>query len=428
MLNNSALVNITTLLGVVLSLNTTEHMNFTTDMTRSNYSEPLNSTTVNPTTLKTTLSLEEGDEEAEPRILTMEDHIEYKASEAIWKYVSPFLIFGGLIGNTLSIVVLMCSKMRQTTSSLYLSTLAVSDSLVLVLGLGRHWMRSVVGTDIREVEEWLCKAHLFLLYSAVDFSAWILVAVTIDRVITVYFPLQSKRISTRTSTCVTMVVIFVVILLINGHFLFTHGTFYLDWYGTVYTYLCTYIDDNDFFHNTIWTWLDLSVASLVPFLMLIICNTLIIVKLMRSQKRRQEMNVSSSRTDHTRSMTIMLLAISFIFVILTSPIVIYLKGHQESTKDRSPLAEARDKLVWAIVNMFLYLNNAINFFMYCLSGGRFREEMRKLFCCVGIGMQRQTSYTGGYTKQSSLNGSTTQTVPTVSSDVSRKTADVTTKL
>ncbi|CAH1796314.1 unnamed protein product [Owenia fusiformis] len=423
------MLNITTLFMVAIGMNITDHINFTTDVMSINNSELLNASTINPTIMEIALTTKADDGAQEPkhRILAKEDYIEYKASQAIWKYVSPFLIFGGLIGNTLSIVVLMCSKMRYTTSSLYLTVLAVSDMTVLVIGLGRHWMRSVVGKDIREVEEWLCKAHLFLLYSAVDFSAWILVAVTVDRVITVYFPLQSKRISTRISTCITMTVIVVIIFLINGHFLFTHGTYYLYRGTAVFTYLCTYVDDNDFFHRIVWTWLDLTVASLLPFLMLIICNVLIIVQLMRSKKRRQEMNVSSSRTDHTRSMTIMLLAISFIFVILTSPIVIYEAGYQDFAKDRSPLGRARDALVWAIVNMFLYLNHAINFFMYCLSGSRFREEMRRLLCCTG--MRRQTSYNGGYTKTSSLNlKGSMQSIATVSSHVSRKKPTITTKL
>ena len=40
---------------------------------------------------------------------------------------------------------------------------------------------------------------------------------------------------------------------------------------------------------------------------------------------------------------------------------------------------AEMSVAWAVVNLFQYTNNSINFLLYCLSGSRFREELRAMF-------------------------------------------------
>ncbi|XP_041363509.1 B2 bradykinin receptor-like [Gigantopelta aegis] len=84
---------------------------------------------------------------------------EYKVAVALWKYMSPCLMLLGLVGNTLSFVVLSKSSMRKTTTSLYLRFLAVFDSLVLYSGLMRHWIIYITVYDIREYNSAVCKIH-----------------------------------------------------------------------------------------------------------------------------------------------------------------------------------------------------------------------------------------------------------------------------
>jgi hypothetical protein len=33
---------------------------------------------------------------------------------------------------------------------------------------------------------------------------------------------------------------------------------------------------------------------------------------------------------------------------------------------------------WAVVNLIQYINNAIHFFLYCLTGPRFRSELKSM--------------------------------------------------
>lgn len=41
---------------------------------------------------------------------------------------------------------------------------------------------------------------------------------------------------------------------------------------------------------------------------------------------------------------------------------------------------ARIDMVWAIVSLLMYMNSAGNFFLYCLSGPMFRNQLKGMFC------------------------------------------------
>ena len=47
---------------------------------------------------------------------------------------------------------------------------------------------------------------------------------------------------------------------------------------------------------------------------------------------------------------------------------------------RLAFQDADGEIAWAVVNMFSYSNNATNFLLYCVSGSKFRNQLRKLFC------------------------------------------------
>ncbi|CAH1797157.1 unnamed protein product [Owenia fusiformis] len=335
----------------------------------------INATKVN---LNVTASNENKIEEIDWR-----DMPDTQTAKLVWKIGSPTIICIGLIGNILTITVLCATRMRKTTSSLYLTILAISDCMVLICGLGRRWVSYQWGKDIRNQHELACKIHMFLTYTFIDFSAWLLAAVTVDRVITVYMPLHARRISTKKNAAIAIIVTFVVLMGINAQILFTHGNRTIPWNGGFYTYPCTYNDGNVFFHNIVWKWIDGAVSSYLPFFILIISNIVIAIQLLRSaEMRKKTMNVSKQSGDSTASLSIMLITISMVFLVLTGPVVVYLITWDQWHEDKSHANISKLRLVWACLNMLLYSNYCVNFFMYCLSGKRFRSEMMILFRCT----------------------------------------------
>ncbi|KAL4220591.1 hypothetical protein ACF0H5_020988 [Mactra antiquata] len=93
--------------------------------------------------------------------------------------------------------------------------------------------------------------------------------------------------------------------------------------------------------------------------------------------RQTSTNVKSG--DHVSSLTAMLLTVNCVFLITTAPIQAFLIGEEYWFSYKTTEELAWYNFWWAIVNMLQYINNAIHFFLYCLSGPKFRNEL-KLMC------------------------------------------------
>ena len=77
------------------------------------------------------------------------------------------------------------------------------------------------------------------------------------------------------------------------------------------------------------------------------------------------------------------MTLSVVFLLTTSPNVIYFlkiaDWVAESNDDAHSVARLR--LGFAVTNLLYYINNATNFFLYCLAGSRFRRAMIQTFTC-----------------------------------------------
>lgn len=317
---------------------------------------------------------------------------EYKAGILIWKVVPPILIVVGTIGNLLSIVVLTRRSIRVSTTALYLTFLACSDLVVLYSGLLRQWLLFLWEYDLRHMSETACKLNIWLVYSSLDFSAWILIAVTLERVISAWCPYSAKTKCSRKYATALIITVLVFLLGLNSHLLYGMvNRVNVDESGNVTEILkCREVNQayGDFF-NLIWPWIDLAVFCLIPFSVIVVGNGCILFKVIKSQRKTNSRIVPSITTNQSRtthhngpkhsSMTAMLFTLNMVFLFTTSPVSIYNIGYTHWVAEESHQNYANLDLWWAIVNMLMYTNNSLNFLLYCLSGTRFRQEVKRLF-------------------------------------------------
>ena len=296
--------------------------------------------------------------------------------------MSPCLITLGLVGNSLVFVVLTKSSMKQTTCSIYLRFLAVFDSLVLCVNLVRYWIIHITDYDLRDYSAAVCKIHTWATYWVSYTSAWLLVSVTVERCVSVWFPHKVKTFCTKRKTYIIIIAIILIMALINAHYLYGLG----DKFDTAenVTYCGSIYDGYYDFETFIWPWVDLCIYSLLPSTILTVCNISIIFKVISSNRRilwDSSVRGNSTQNDslafrryQQSSLTAMMLTTSIIYVVCTTPFcvsVIYTNNWQDNVMD---------DLVWVAVNMLQFTNNSINFILYCVSGRRFRAELKGLCC------------------------------------------------
>jgi hypothetical protein len=135
-----------------------------------------------------------------------------------------------------------------------------------------------------------------------------------------------------------------------------------------------------------WPWIHACVQSFVPACFMFVANTITIVKLALSARKRRQMGNTAPKDNST---TIMLLSVSFAFVILTPSNALYNNTDQVFVK-LSPwfyetmlgeYSTPREIFCAYIGRHLLYLNSAINFLLYCASGTKFRQEFYAMVTC-----------------------------------------------
>ena len=79
----------------------------------------------------------------------------------------------------------------------------------------------------------------------------------------------------------------------------------------------------------------------------------------------------------------MLLLVTTLFLILLCPTYfrfIYLVFAERDT----PFGYAKSMLLYQVTHKLYTSNSGINFFLYCISGQKFRNDLKEILCCCDI--------------------------------------------
>ena len=295
-----------------------------------------------------------------------------RTTERIWRFCPPLLFLIGTVGNFLSAVVMLRKSLRSSMTSFFLVILAFVDTLMLWTGLLRHYLRNVHSIKLRSVSTFGCKLHIFLVYCLGQFAAWILVMMTMERFFAIFSPHKAKQYITKTTCALAVGITGTLLAGINGHF-------FVSYHILQPQNICYAKDKFDSFMNNEWTWIDFAFFSFIPFGVLIVANMGIVARIGHSNYVRKHTMKQTSGGVKMTSMTAILLTVSFMFLITTSPISIYLVIQESILRELTPEEDALNGMWWAIVVNVSYINHAFNFFLYCFSGPRFRRELRFMF-------------------------------------------------
>ena len=321
------------------------------------------------------------------------DEPEEEIAHYIWLIGSPIVITVGIIGNTLSILILSRKRMRKHTSAFYFTVLAVTDLLVLNVGLLRNFLEVLMEYDpIRTYSEASCKIHTFLVYFLGQFSAWVLLSVTVERFISVWFPFKARHICTHRHAAIGLVILVVFLSSANVHFFWTRGLLVSALGNDTVKLSCNHLDEYHYFTGIILDILDSLLIVYIPCACMIVLNILIIIKLKRLRRRNKRgvIFAPDSNSAKVNTMTAMLLTVTFTFILLMLPLTLYLIG-QNDWWEYQNYNDSSFKIYLAAAFQLMYMNNAINFLLYYVSGNRFRREFKELF----VSRRQIHPYTGG---------------------------------
>ncbi len=271
----------------------------------------------------------------------------------------------GFITNILSLLVMTLKQNRQLSTCVYMSFIAVNDNIVLIVAADAWYRRQI---DPNQITVWICKSKTYILHLFGTFGAYEIVLMTLDKVIAIKFPLKAKFLCTAKRAKILSVsnfLLFSIFHLPNLSFSNLVGN----------SKQCArYVADG--WHVTAYMFLSTVTASFVPVISLFVMNIIIIRVVVQRGKQRSK---NTSRNSE-RQITTMLLLVSMMFVILLVPF-----ETREIYYNLSGIPNSPDEfaifsfLFWFTIELF-NLNYSINFFLYLLSGSKFRKDLKNLMC------------------------------------------------
>jgi hypothetical protein len=238
------------------------------------------------------------------------------------------MVLCGICGNVLALIVINRRSLRDTSSSIFITYLAVFDSFVLIVHLA-----SLITS--RTVRSYVVHCLLAYLTDFVTFaSVWIMVLMTLERCIAVHWPFVAKRLCTTSRARLSM-----NILLVTTFIVFTIV------YPLIYT-----IDRKQQKcgiqrqYQILLRFIKPIVFYVIPDLILLI-NLFIIYELFVARRQRTRTLINPENAVHQidtvsfnrkqQQLTIMLVSVSLSFYLFTTPAIVdyILQRHPPTYRD-----------------------------------------------------------------------------------------------
>ena len=311
--------------------------------------------------------------QADLSLVLLASHPLYRA--AVWVYKVP-LVALGVFGNTMTLIIeRRMGRGSGSAMSVFISSVAVSDSaMLLFLGTSIYFYSFDIA--IMAFHDVLCKLFYWLLYVLAPTSAWILVAMTLQRAASILWPHRVSSAWSARKARITVLVIVVTLMILNSHILYGRRLQSLPSGQTV----CVFVsEDYRQFSNRVWPCVDIAVSSLVPFVLVISANVVLVKRVRQAMKEaRQTLAAGSTdqlkvRQQKTSRMTLTLVCVSVAFLVLTSPICLFFVLQRTASHAiAADVNEAAFNFFFEATGTILWLaNNAINFYIYVLTGSRY---------------------------------------------------------
>ena len=285
------------------------------------------------------------------------------------------LVVLGTLGNGISMAVMRRERMKSAVAVIYLMALAITDTGLLWIGGGHWWITFAFDLSLRTLHTATCKLHMFLTNLLHMLSAWIIVFVSVQRMLVVLFPYKAKQIATRKKSWVSLLVLILTLVAYNTYSLIAAELVDYPFYRGGTKIMCRYGISYEEFHKDYWNLISLLTTLIIPFSTIFIANFTLIVKFIQSKVQRSLVTShEQNRSGQAKRITISLISVSLIFLILNTPFVIVFYLLRKPT--------AQDNKYGIIFNIlrqcatFLAtLNSAINFLLYCFTWPTFWMEL-----------------------------------------------------
>ena len=231
---------------------------------------------------------------------------------------------------------------------------------------------------VSQWREWECKIANYLDYFALQCATYQVLAMTFDKFVAIKWPHRSAIHSTPRRAKMIILTIIICVAMYNLPHLYTTAVVAGNCYGYSAKNMLT----------KVYSWFTIVINAVIPFTLLIHMNY-VIVKTVRKSCRMFSSNVGSAAIDTRQKtmksaqnqLTTMLLLVTTLFLILLLPT--YIRFIYAAFLISDTPSKYATSLVFIEISYKLYVSNSgVNFFLYCISGRKFRNDLKEILCYI----------------------------------------------
>ncbi len=325
-------------------------------------------------------------------------YLTYTIGVGVHFYYLPLVTVFGFIGNVFCLLVSLQRQNRRISCCIYMSALALSDNCMLILGF-YYWIRTgVLDRDVSDLE---CHISAWLFLACACSGVYIVFFMTLDRYLAVCHPhhwtywRHVKNAQKVVSVTITVLIVYSLPFFFYSKMVskrycvgLAFKTTFTQWYSWCNIILVSILPSvgilvmNCFIINAVWKRRGrIRKLNSMPHLGKLKTAEVCFVKMYEQSKNNDSYKHKSQGHKECREsqLAAMLVFVSFALIVLTLPQ--YLKSviyNLFIDKQSDPSTYATYILVYNLTNKIYFTNNAVNFYLYCLSSTKYRKDFLSL--------------------------------------------------
>ena len=262
----------------------------------------------------------------------------------------------------------------------YLTAVAIADLCSLYswnLNLFYKHLINPYQNDIEDSSIIACRLISFIAFVSLQLSSWYLTLVSLDRCLNIHFLFWHRQFGQAKYSVYIISIITVIILSLNLHLLFLNGYKQGNClpYAKRTCYVCYARPNDKHYIFPKWEKVHVIIYNFFPFSIMLISNCFIIRRSILTARTQRTSSVditknsfkNQSRQRRQRQMTYILVSVTFLFVFLTTPVMIYNVFLRNYLKDRKPLKY----IVLGILLCIQFTSHAVRVYIDSINKKRF---------------------------------------------------------
>ena len=293
----------------------------------------------------------------------------YTAARIINLYISNIVLLIGFLSNIVILALMRRKPVCETSFSVYFTAIACTDNLLITHYVVNTCLSLLAGIQYKYLHVVSCAVVGYITKWCDLYSNWLVCSLALERAVAVMAPFKSKiYINKRNAIKIILVILIVTLILESPHL----------WMNGIVGKRCTILPQYRSAQIP-GRWTNTTLLFYLPFLVVVVCNIIILAGLSKAKKIRK--NMSNDKPANRDNYAPVAVGISLAFLVFVFPNTVYYGLRQTIPYYRYPLPETTLMAeVFALTKTFNY---ACNLLLYVITSRSLRKSLCQMmsFCC-----------------------------------------------